>query len=102
MVNNKPEVSEANEFTHITIFSNINMSGPSGSVAKYFQTTYDIPTQRQQAANFYGLLKQDALQPLELNAKTISILALVNIPVSSKVQIMFGIGFSSRIIGAMS
>ena len=80
MVNNKPEVSEANEFTHITIFSNTNMSGPSGSVAKYFQTTYDIPTQHQQATDFHGFLKKKALQLLELKEDTILRLALFNIP----------------------
>ena len=51
--------------------------------------------------NFYGFLKQDALQPLELNADTIPGLSLVNIPSLSKVRLMYGVGFRLRIIGTM-
>ena len=101
MVNNQPEESEANEFTLTPIFSNGSFPGPSGSVANYFQTTYNIPNQSQQATHLYGLLKEDALQPLDLNADTIPILALVNIPILSKVQLVFGVGFGLRIICAM-
>ena len=81
MKNNQPEDSESNEFTHTPIASNGIFPGPSGSVAKHFQTTYKIPTQRQKAMKFYGLLKQDALQPLDLNVDTNPRLALVNIPI---------------------
>ena len=68
---------------------------------KHFHTTYKIPTQSQQATHFYVFLKQDALQTLELNHDTISRLALVNIPISSNAQIVFGVGFGSRLIVAM-
>ena len=90
-----------NEFTHTTIFSNRSLSGPSGLAAKHFQTTYGIPTQCQQATDFYGILKQDALQQLELNGDTIPRLAPINIPRSLKVRLVFGVGFGLRIIGSM-
>ena len=83
------------------IFYNRSFPGPSGSEAKYFQTTYNIPTKIQQATDFYGFLKQDTLQLLELNADTIPRLSLVNIPCSSMVRLVFGVGFESQIIGAM-
>ena len=92
-------IKEVDTFTH---FYNRSLPGQSGSAAKKFQTTYGIPTQRQKATDFYAFLRQDTIQPLELNADTISILALVNIPSSSKVQLVFGIGFGLRIIGALS
>ena len=84
MVKNHPEEGDANEFTDMPIYSNVSSPGPSGSVTKHFQTTYVIPTQRQQVTIFYGFLKQNDLQLLELNANTTPILDLVNIPSSSK------------------
>ena len=44
MVNNQPDDSEANQFTHTPIFSDWNLPGTPGSVAKHFQTTYIIQT----------------------------------------------------------
>ena len=55
MVNgNKPEESEETLFTHTPIFYDGSLPGPSISVAKHLQTTYGIPTQRQQATGFYA------------------------------------------------
>ena len=52
----QPEGSEADEFTHKTIFSDGSLPGPSGSLAKNFQKTYRIPTQCQKATGFNGFL----------------------------------------------
>ena len=70
-------------------------------MSKHFETTYKIQTQRQQSTDFYVALKQNSLQPLDPNAYTILILARVNIPSSSKVRLVFGIGFGLQIIGVM-
>ena len=43
---------------------------------------------------------QDTIQPLELNADTIPILALVIITSSSNFQLVYGVVFGSQIIGA--
>ena len=85
MVNgDKLEEIEATPFTHSPIFSDGNLPRTSVLVAKHLQTTYGILTQHQQATDFYAFLMQDTIQPLELNAKTTPIIALVNIPISSK------------------
>ena len=102
MMKNQPEESEANKFTHWPIFSNGILPGPSGSVAKHFQTTYRIPTRCQQATDFNGFLRKDALQPMELNVNTIPRLSLVGIPISSKVRLVFGVCFGSQIIGTIT
>ena len=75
-------------------------TGPSGSVSKHFQTTYVIPTQRQQATGFYVFLRQDTIQPMELNTDTIPRLSMVYIPSSSKVLLVLGVGFGLWIICA--
>ena len=49
---------------------------------------------------FYAFLRQDTIQHLDINTDTIPRLALINIPILSKVQLLFGVGFGSRIIGA--
>ena len=79
---------------------NGSLPGPSGSVSKHLQSTYAIPTQWQQATNFYAFLMQDTIQPLELNYDTIPRFALVNIPISSKFRLVYGVDFGSQIIGA--
>ena len=43
---------------------------------------------------------QDTIQPLELNDEIIPILALVNIPISSKFWLVYGVEFGSQIISA--
>ena len=48
-----------------------------------------------QATDFYAFLKQDTIQPLDINADTILILDLVNKPISSKVRLVYGVGFGS-------
>ena len=48
----------------------------------------------------YAFLRQDTIQPLDLNSDTIPRLSLVNIPSSSKVRLLFGVGFGLRIIDA--
>ena len=50
---------------------------------------------------FYGFLRHATLQPLELNTNPIPKLAMVNIPILSKVQIVFDVAFGLGIIGAM-
>ena len=83
---------------HVPVVFNGGLPGPEGDVASSCGTT---PTadQKQQAIDLYEFLKNVDVQPLELNADLIARTAIINIPRSSKVRLVYGGGFGASTIG---
>jgi hypothetical protein len=96
--NNEGNADNA-RLVHIPIFYDGSLPGAKGPIAKYFQTKYTSIQQKVHAREFHAFLTMDDVQPLELNADDIPRVALVNIPSSSKVRVVYGTGFGSRTIG---
>ena len=83
---------------HVPVVFNGGLPGPEGDVAASFGTT---PTadQKQQAIDLFEFLKNVDVQPLELNADLLARTAIINIPRSSKVRLVYGGGFGASTIG---
>ena len=86
------------EVEHTPIFYTGSLPGPKGQVAKWFHTAFPMETQRTHATDLFHFLNQDSLQPLELNSDNIPRAALISVPSSNKVRLVYGMGFGSRMI----
>ena len=100
-----PEVESAPpqvEVAHTPVFHTIDsLPAPLGNVPKVLHTA-GYATLRSQAKDLFDFLWQTDPPLLKLNESTIPYVALVNIPRTCKVKVVFCPGFGSSPIGAAS
>ena len=82
---------------HLTVL----LPAPTGDVSKVIQSV-PVGDQRKQAEDFFAFLVAPNPTLSWLNEGTTCYVALVNVPKSSLVKVVYGIGFGSSPIGAIA
>lgn len=77
------------------------LPGPNGKIPEILHKTSPA-LQKKQASELFGFLADENSALLELNADTTPRVALINIPQTSKVRVVFGLGFGSQGLGQVS
>ena len=94
------DLSGTEEMEHTPVFYTGSLPGPQGQVAKLFHSKFTMDTQRTHALDLFTFLYQHPSDRLDLNSDDVPRTALVNLPASSKVRLVYGLGFGTRQIGA--
>ncbi len=89
---------EASEDNHANLIYNGTLPAPTGSIPRILHEI-SLADQRQQAEDLYSLLTNVNVSNLELNGDNIPRVALVNVPKSSAVRVVYSIGLGSHGIG---
>ena len=90
------------EIEHTPIFhTDHNLPAPSGFIPKNIHRT-SLASQRKQAQEFYSFLRQNDTPVLQLNEGTTVYVALINVPKTKKVKVVFCPGVGSSPIGVTS
>jgi hypothetical protein len=95
------EAPDDDTVAHTNVMFDGNLPGPSGQVPSVLHEM-SFETQRKLAKDLYDFLSEDEASKLELNADTLPRVALINIPLTQKVKVVYSIGFGSQGIGSKS
>ena len=83
---------------HDPVLFSGELPGPTGIVPTKLHEL-ELKTQRKQASELYKFLNTKNQSLLELNSDLSPRVALINIPQTSKVRVIYGTGFGSKGIG---
>ena len=95
------EEIEEEQVVHTNVMFDGTLPGPSDKVPTVLHQT-NFETQRKLAKDLYEFLSEDEASKLELNTDTSPRVALINIPLTQKVRVVYSMGFGSKGIGATS
>ena len=90
--------AEREENDHVAVLYNGALPAPETSIAKSLHQM-DLQTQRDMASALFEFLEDDSSQLLSLNEGNTPMAVLINLPDSSKVKLLYGLGMGSSGIG---
>jgi len=88
---------------YVATYHTGQLPAPQGPVALAFAAAAaDTSAHRNQASNFYAFLNDPASDLRNLNGDTSQFTALVSVPDTSKVKVVYGLGIGTATIGQTS
>ena len=93
--------NDPSEETHTAVLFDGTLPGPNGSVPSIIHET-SIADQRQHADDLYTMITDPTISNLELNDDPVVRVAMINVPRTDMIRIVYGFGFGSAGIGRVS